>query len=78
MDYEILGFIKANKHRHRILEMLCSGVASKRGIAHKLRIAEPMVNKTLEELLEKGLIEKADKGYKATEKGEKTLRSAAR
>lgn len=79
MDYEILGFIKANKHRHRILEMLCSGFASKREIAHKLRMPEPVVGKTLEELLKKELVEgsKAGEkgGYIATEKGKKAFRS---
>jgi predicted transcriptional regulator len=79
MDYEILGFIKANKHRHRILEMLCSGFASQKEIAHKLRMPEPVVGKTLEELLKKELIENSrvgeKDGYIATEKGKRVSRS---
>ncbi|MDP6612481.1 MAG: hypothetical protein QF673_00480 [Candidatus Hydrothermarchaeota archaeon] len=79
MDYEILGFIKANKHRHRILEILCSGFASQREIVHKLRIPEPIVGKTLGELLKKELVENSKAGekdwYIATEKGQKAFRS---
>ena len=79
MDYEILGFIKANKHRHRILEMLFSCFASQKEIAHKLRVPEPIVGKTLEELLKKELVENSrvgeKDGYKATEKGKGVLRS---
>lgn len=82
MDYEILGFIKASKNRLRVLEMLCSGFASQKEIAHKLRIAEPIVGKTIEELLKKKLIEDSKvgekDGYKATEKGQKAFRSIAR
>lgn len=78
MDYEILGFIKASNHRYRILEMLCSGITSKEDIAHRLRLREPMVNKTLEELLEKELIKAGKEGYTATERGQKAFRSVAR
>jgi predicted transcriptional regulator len=82
MQYELLGFLKANKNRVRVLEMLSTVPASKRNIAHKLRMPGLAVEKTLEELLEKGLIatsftEKKG-GYKATEKGKKLLRSMTR
>jgi Mn-dependent DtxR family transcriptional regulator len=81
MDYEILGFIKASKNRLRVLEMLCSGIASKREIAHKLRIAEPLVSRTIEELLGRDLVETTGgkkEGYRATEKGKKAFRASSR
>jgi|TARA_B100000315_G_C14477947_1_gene541530 predicted transcriptional regulator len=82
MDYEILGFIKANKHRHRILEILCSGFSTQREISHKLRIPELIVVKTIDELLGKELVEKSkereEDKYIATQKGKKTFRAVAK
>jgi|TARA_B100001964_G_scaffold245838_1_gene337497 DNA-binding MarR family transcriptional regulator len=82
MDYEILGFIKANKHRHRILEILCSGFSTQREISHRLRIPELIVVKTIDELLGKELVEKSkereEDRYFATQKGKKTLRTVAK
>lgn len=81
MDYEILGFLKANKNRLRVLEMLASAEASEGQIAHKLRMSSVAVRKTLKDLTGRGLIEpgtEEKEGYKATEKGIKSLRSLAR
>lgn len=78
MDYEILGFIKANKNRLRVLEMLSSGLASKREISQRLRIAEPLVGRALEELIERALVEAEGEKYRATDKGQKALRASSR
>jgi Mn-dependent DtxR family transcriptional regulator len=79
MDYEMLGFLKANKHRMRVLEMLSSGSASEGEIAHRLRLSAVAVRRTLGELMDKGLVEAGGReGYRATERGRKTLRSMAR
>ncbi len=80
MDYEVLGFLKANKNRLRVLEMISSTNATEREIAHRLRMSAMAVRKTLGELKGRGLIEaeKHGEGYTATEKGKRALRSMAR
>lgn len=80
MDFEILGFLKANKNRLRVLEMLSSSDASEGEIAHKLRMSPLAVKKTLKDLRSRGLVESdAEKErYTATERGRKALRSMAR
>jgi|Deesub1362A_J573_1020465.scaffolds.fasta_scaffold00016_154 Mn-dependent DtxR family transcriptional regulator len=72
MDVSIIGFVKADKYRLRIMEVLKSE-ATPKAISHKLRISLPRVNKSLEELSKKGLVEKREDSYFLTEDGIKTL-----
>ncbi len=72
-----IGFLKADRRRLRILEALRSK-ANPQSISHKLRISRPMVEKSITELSERGLVKKEKDAYIATEEGLKVLAQISR
>ena len=79
MDVATLGFLKADGHRQRILEMLGKrSTATSQQVSHKLRIQPGQTEAALRGLLEKGLV-KDDKGkYLLTDEGIKALTQVSR
>jgi predicted transcriptional regulator len=79
MDVSTIGFLRADRYRYRILETLGSrSGATAQQVSHKLRIHPKQTDKTIKELLEKGLI-KADKdSYLLTDEGMKVLAQVSR
>jgi Mn-dependent DtxR family transcriptional regulator len=77
MDLSNIGFVKADRFRLRILEVLKSK-ASPQNISHKLRISPPIVEKSLKELSERGLIKKEKEIYSTTKEGLKILAHVSR
>jgi len=57
MDYGLIGFIKASKHRQDILLILERIPCTPREIAEKLNLHISQVSRTLAEMLEMKLIE---------------------
>jgi DNA-binding MarR family transcriptional regulator len=79
MDVAIIGFLKADGHRQRILEMLGRKPgATARQISHKLRMGRPQTDATIKELIEKGLLKKEKEGHSLTPEGEKVLTQVKR
>lgn len=56
MDYELLGFIKASKHRGSILKLLEDDILTPTEISNKLNIQLSLVSKYLAELADKELV----------------------
>ncbi len=56
MDYELLGFIKASKHRSSILKLLEDDIFTPTEISNKLNIQLSLVSKYLAELADKELV----------------------
>jgi Mn-dependent DtxR family transcriptional regulator len=77
MDVSTVGFVKADRHRLRILEVLKSK-ASSQNVSHKLRIHLPIVEKSLKELSERGLVRKEKEDYTITNDGLKILAQISR
>ncbi|WP_292468136.1 MarR family transcriptional regulator [Methanolobus sp.] len=68
---ELIGFVTGNKNRQKLLALLGSRHqldAAK--LAKNMHIARPSVDKIVEELIEKELVEKESDLYKLTELGE--------
>jgi predicted transcriptional regulator len=72
MDVSTIGFVKADRYRLRILEALKSRSTPQR-ISHRLRINMHIVEKSLEELRERGLIKQEEGEYQITKDGLKLL-----
>jgi Mn-dependent DtxR family transcriptional regulator len=68
----LIGFLKADKHKLRVLEVLRSN-ATPEEISHKLRLAKPRVEGSIRELEKKGLIKLEKNGYTLTPEGLKIL-----
>lgn len=79
MDVATIGFLKADRRRQRILEMIGKrSTATAQQVSHRLRIHPRQANAALKELLEKGLL-KDDKGkYLLTDEGIKVLTQVSR
>lgn len=68
---ELMGFVTGNKNRQKLLALLGSKHqldATK--LAKNMHIARPSVEKIVEELMEKELVEKECDYYRLTELGE--------
>lgn len=79
MDMTIIGFLKADGRRLRILETLNSrSSTAARQISHRLRINPRQTEGTLNDLLEKGLIKADETGYLVTDEGAKVLAQVSR
>jgi predicted transcriptional regulator len=57
MDYELIGFIKASKHRQDILLIIKKEPSTPREIADKLNIHISQVSRTIGEMVDMKLIE---------------------
>ena len=75
MEEDILGFINGNVARQKVLEVLDAPRApiDASRIGKTLRIAPLIVNRTLAELEERGLIAANDRIYTLTEEGRELL-----
>jgi predicted transcriptional regulator len=72
---ELIGFVNGSNIRQKILSLLSSkGPMEGKRISKTLRIVHPTVEKALEELEEKKLIEKKGETYSLTETGLKVER----
>ena len=79
MDVAMIGFLKADSHRLRILEMLGRKTdATARQISHKLRIARPQTDAAIRELIKKGLLREEKGAHSLTGEGMKVLESVKR
>lgn len=79
MDTATIGFLKAERHRHRILEMLQSkSGATAQQVSHKLRIRPRQTEATIKELLDRGLLKEDKEGYLVTDEGVKVLAQVSR
>lgn len=56
MDYSLLGFIKASKHREEIVRILGEGILTPTEISRALDLHTSQVSRNLAELVEKGLV----------------------
>ncbi len=67
---ELVGFVTGNNNRKKLLSLLGSkkDLDAER-IAKTIHIFRPSVDKIIEELVEKGLIERQESNYKLTELG---------
>jgi predicted transcriptional regulator len=72
MDISTIGFVKADRYRLRILEALKSRSTPQR-ISHRLHINMYIVEKSLEELHERGLIKQEEGEYQITKSGLRLL-----
>jgi Mn-dependent DtxR family transcriptional regulator len=79
MDVATIGFLKADGHRQRILEMLGKrSTATAQQASHRLRMQPRQTEAILKDLIEKGLV-KEDKGkYLLTDEGIKVLTQVSR
>lgn len=67
---ELLGFVTGNNNRQKLLQLLGSkGSMETERIGKTMHVVRPSVDKTLDELLERGLIEKQGNSYQLTETG---------
>ncbi len=57
MDYKVIGFIKASKHRYNILTILENNILTPKEISNKLHLHLSQVSRTLNELSEANLVE---------------------
>jgi predicted transcriptional regulator len=55
MDYSLLGFIKASKHREEIVKILGEEILTPTEISRALDLHTSQVSRNLAELVEKGL-----------------------
>lgn len=55
MDYSLLGFIKASKHREEIVKILGEEILTPTEISQALDLHTSQVSRNLAELVEKGL-----------------------
>lgn len=79
MDVATIGFLKADRHRLRILETLDSRSGSTpQRVSHKLRINPKQTEATIKELLEKGLVKEDKNSYLLTDEGIKVLAQVSR
>ncbi len=79
MDMAIIGFLKADRHRLRILETLNSrSSTAARQVSHRLRIHSRQTEGTLKELSEKGLVKEDGGGYIVTDEGVRILAQVSR
>jgi len=79
MDMTIIGFLKADRRRLRILETLNSrSSTATRQISHRLRINPRQTEGTLNDLLEKGLIKVDEDGYMVRDEGARILAQVSR
>ncbi len=67
---ELVGFVTGNNNRKKLLSLLGSkkDLDAER-IAKTIHIFRPSVDKIIEELVEKGLIERQESNYRLTELG---------
>lgn len=72
MDFATMGFMRADRYRLGVLEATKSKV-TKNELAGRLRMPLPLVERTLSELKEKGLISAEKEAFAITEKGLKIL-----
>lgn len=79
MDVAAIGFLKADRHRLRILETVGhkAGTTGEQ-VSHRLRIPPLQTGATIKELLEKGLIKEDKKKYSLTDEGMKVLAQVSR
>lgn len=79
MDFRLVGFLKASKHRIDILALLENEIVTPTEISNKLNIHRSQVSRLLSELVERRLIEvstpnlRKGKVYSLTEKGKEYL-----
>ncbi|WP_292484633.1 helix-turn-helix domain-containing protein [Methanohalobium sp.] len=67
---ELLGFVTGNNNRQKLLQILGSkGSMDAERIGKLMHVVRTSVDKTLEELHEKGLVEKQGESYQLTETG---------
>ncbi len=79
MDVAAIGFLKADRHRLRVLETVGKKAgATAQQISHRLRILPVQTDATIKELLEKGLIKEEEKIYSLTGEGMKVLAQVSR
>ena len=79
MDVATIGFLKADSHRLRILEMLGRKPgATIKQISHKLRISRPQTDATIRGLIEKGLLKEEKEAHSLTSEGVKVLTQVKR
>ncbi|MBC7085535.1 MAG: transcriptional regulator [Methanomethylovorans sp.] len=68
---ELVGFISANNNRKKLLSLLSAKKAMDiERIVKTMHIFPPSVDKIIEELIEKELVEKEGDNYRLTELGE--------
>lgn len=56
MDYSLLGFIKASKHREEIVKLLENEILTPTEMSRTLDLHTSQVSRNLAELIEKGLV----------------------
>ena len=79
MDVATIGFLRADRHRLRILETQDSrSGATAQQVSHKLRIRPKQTDATIKELLEKGLVKEDKNSYLLTDEGIKVLAQVSR
>ncbi|GEM_PF-505937 len=67
---EYMGFVTGNKNRRKMLALLASNDELEGSrLAKSMRIARPSAEKVLAELIEKGLVVRADDSFRLTELG---------
>ena len=72
---DLIGFVSGNKNRQKLLALLGSkNKLDAEKMAKNMHIAYPSVNKIIQELLEKDLIQQDDNYYSLTELGESVER----
>ncbi len=79
MDAATIGFLRAERHRLRILETLKSkSSATAQQVSRKLRIHPKRTETIMKELSERGLVKEDKGGYLVTDEGVKVLVQVSR